>query len=583
LETSAATGLEKGRVRSVGLVVFAVSAAVLLLHVLFVSWRPVADWALVELHVRDVGGAHTPLVGPFSRYQWNHPGPLLFYVDALVYRPLASRASALLVTALLINGGSLAWIWIIVRRLRGLETAWAVLFLALLLTRSLGGDFLIDPWNPSVTVLPFLATIVTVWAVSLDQVRWAWVAVVLGSFVVQSHVAYLVPVATVGVAGVVLHFLHSRRSVERPPDAESTNPRSARRSIAVAAGVGGVAWLPPVIQQLTDKRGNFSAMLSFVTSPTEPRQGFAQGIRVVFDQLSMWPSWFTGNRSHNAFLGTAVVPPHPIPLALLVLVFATVVAVKRGDRTATRLCMIAIVAVFGSIIAVSGVSGPLYDYLVWWVWVIGVLTWCAILVALLGTRAQVRDVSSLWRAIGPLMCGALALVVAMQIWPAQPPGVLYSQALGEVVRPAEVAVGMHGAYVTYAGGIEAGYVAVGLTLDLERRGRVVMADPAQRIAYGAQRTAGSRRGLVWLVVASGADTIKRLAAKPGYRLLARSSRGWLSARDQLERARILRALGDASREGASTSRLASLFVRLRRLTPPISPIGVLLNQDSPSP
>src|SRR6476469_5468268 len=37
------------------------------------------DVALTEISVRDVGGAHTPLFGVYSRYGWHHPGPLLFY------------------------------------------------------------------------------------------------------------------------------------------------------------------------------------------------------------------------------------------------------------------------------------------------------------------------------------------------------------------------------------------------------------------------------------------------------------------------------------------------------------------------
>src|SRR5690606_16795832 len=46
------------------------------------------DWALLELRVRDVGTSDTPLVGPFSRYGWNHPGPLLFWLLAIPYRLL---------------------------------------------------------------------------------------------------------------------------------------------------------------------------------------------------------------------------------------------------------------------------------------------------------------------------------------------------------------------------------------------------------------------------------------------------------------------------------------------------------------
>jgi hypothetical protein len=57
-------------------------------------WAPVLDLAVTELRVRDVGTAHTPLVGLFGRFgpmgndQGSHPGPLSFYLLAPVYRLL---------------------------------------------------------------------------------------------------------------------------------------------------------------------------------------------------------------------------------------------------------------------------------------------------------------------------------------------------------------------------------------------------------------------------------------------------------------------------------------------------------------
>src|SRR4051812_10274423 len=55
---------------------------------------PWGDTALLELTVRDVG-AHVPLLGPYSRYHWHHPGPLLFDWLAVPYRVLGSDARAL--------------------------------------------------------------------------------------------------------------------------------------------------------------------------------------------------------------------------------------------------------------------------------------------------------------------------------------------------------------------------------------------------------------------------------------------------------------------------------------------------------
>jgi hypothetical protein len=62
---------------------FAVSAVAVLVTV-GGHWLPVADHALTEMQVRDVG-RHEVLVGLYSRESWNHPGPILFYVLAPFY------------------------------------------------------------------------------------------------------------------------------------------------------------------------------------------------------------------------------------------------------------------------------------------------------------------------------------------------------------------------------------------------------------------------------------------------------------------------------------------------------------------
>src|SRR4051794_10377743 len=68
----------------------------------------VGDIGLIEVAVRDVGGRHTPLLGAFSRYQWHHPGPLLFYALAGPYRLLGSDGSALHAGAVVVNAIAVA-------------------------------------------------------------------------------------------------------------------------------------------------------------------------------------------------------------------------------------------------------------------------------------------------------------------------------------------------------------------------------------------------------------------------------------------------------------------------------------------
>ena len=74
------------------------------------------DWAIFELRARDVLD-HGVFVGPYSRFGWNHPGPLLFYVLAVPYKLLGSKSISMHITALLVNGATIAAIgWVAFRR-----------------------------------------------------------------------------------------------------------------------------------------------------------------------------------------------------------------------------------------------------------------------------------------------------------------------------------------------------------------------------------------------------------------------------------------------------------------------------------
>ena len=98
---------------AIAMAVVFVPLFVLLGRAIFGSWTTVADYAALELRTRAVGGTDTPLVGPYSRYGWNHPGPLVFYALVLPYRALGSEGTGLLAGALLLNASAIAYnLWI---------------------------------------------------------------------------------------------------------------------------------------------------------------------------------------------------------------------------------------------------------------------------------------------------------------------------------------------------------------------------------------------------------------------------------------------------------------------------------------
>ena len=76
-----------------------------------------ADYSLLEVGTRSVWEGHA-LLGPYSRFRWNHPGPALWYWNAPFYALAGQRAGGLSLAALVLNGLGLGWTVHTVGRIR---------------------------------------------------------------------------------------------------------------------------------------------------------------------------------------------------------------------------------------------------------------------------------------------------------------------------------------------------------------------------------------------------------------------------------------------------------------------------------
>jgi hypothetical protein len=155
------------------------------------DYHPGGDVASTELRIRDVGH-HAVLVGPFSRDGWHHPGPALYYVLALPYRLLGSSPSALAAGTLAVNALSVVGMAAVAKRRGGTPLLLCTLLACALMVRALGFGFLAMAWNPWITVLPYGLLVMLTWSMVCGD-RWALpLAALVATFVVQTHVGYVV-------------------------------------------------------------------------------------------------------------------------------------------------------------------------------------------------------------------------------------------------------------------------------------------------------------------------------------------------------------------------------------------------------
>lgn len=347
--------------------------AVGLVRIAFVHWTPVGDWALLELRTRSVGGSHTPLVGAYSRFGWSHPGPALFYALALPYRAFGSRSNGLLAAALLINAASVAGIVLLAWRRGGRPLALGTAIGLTLLCRALGGNVLRDPWNPSITVLPFAALLFLAWSIACGDDWMLPIAALVASFVVQSHVGYAVLVIVVLVVAIVLRLVAVAQ--HRNDEGRGRNRRRTGAILGLTVIVTVAAWLPPLIDQRVNP-GNLNAIFKFF-GKSHPTPTNLTAVRLVGRALAFPGTWITGHEGVRTSDFTASTAGFFLPLALVAVLAAVVVSLRRRDRDALALLVLALATMGAAVYSISHIAGPLAAYLVHWLLLLGMVSWLA--------------------------------------------------------------------------------------------------------------------------------------------------------------------------------------------------------------
>lgn len=299
------------------------------------GWTPLGDNATIAMRSGDVLRGRPPLVGMPSTSDMvragvrsDHPGPLEFYALAL---PGAILGPAGLVLAIAAANIGACWAAIgIAWRRGGKPLATLTTGLVLVLCLTLGSTIIRDPLNSHAGLLPFLWVVLAAWDLTLGRLRSAPWAVVAATWCAQLHVVFLPTVAVLGLGVVVLtvrelddRTLRARRRGRRRLAARERAAR--RRSLGLAAAVGVLLWLPPLIDQVGGT-GNLGKLASV---GGQDGQGVAFGLRALvrafgtppaFLRLDSWPL-------------LALEGPGPADWAMALLTVALVIAVARDART----------------------------------------------------------------------------------------------------------------------------------------------------------------------------------------------------------------------------------------------------------
>lgn len=445
------------------------------------EWHPVLDLAMTEFRVRDVGTANSPLIGLPGRIgtypnQGSHPGPLSFYVVAVGYRVAGSSPWGMeLGTAIVHTIAVATALWIGYRRRGWVGVAAVAAFLALVV-RGFGQLVLVQPWNPYLPVLMWAVVLLALWAV-LDGDDWMLVPLTAAaSFCAQTHVPYL-PLGVGAVAVGVAAWSWRRRSglatSWRPPIA--------------ALVVGVVVWLPPFLDQFTNRPGNIRVLLEHFGTPPEAAVGFGQGIRLALHHLDAWSAVVMQLTGTERFLASTQAWRGAV--MLLVWLVAAVVSSRIGSRSLQALHAVVAFGLLLGTVSMARIFGRAWYYLMLWAWVVTLLAVAAVVWTALTwwRRRSAEPIRATRRAAAAAaVLAALATVSSSVAFAdAEHAEERLSRAVGDLGDQVAAAIdggddglpGPDGHYlVRWSDAADIGSPGFGLLAELERRGYDVAAD-----------------------------------------------------------------------------------------------------------
>lgn len=480
-------------------------------------WIPSGDWAVEGLRAFDFG-ANTPLLGPYSRFGWNHPGPLLFAVLALPLRAVNNNPNGLLIAALVVNAlsviGCAAIAW---RRGRLLLTAITLAIMSLLLL-SLGSAFLQDPWNPYITVLPFAFFAFSFWAIiDGDWKLWPF-ALFSGSFIVQSHLGYapfLIAMALVGA------YFAKYRHVAMAPQSR----RNRQVFFGINAIVLALCWLPVVIDLLFVSH-NAQNIISYFFSNDDSSAGLMRGLEIAAGQLRLHDAPWLGFRE-TAESNGAITGGNLFNLLIVAAIWMVAfwLTQRFSLRTAKKLLVITAVFIGVGILATAQITGPVFSYLVRWWWAIASIFWVGVVCALVQSAVKAffdntnaestprRDVQLIsFQTVVIALCFFILWTASGRLtatnFSAPSPDSSSTQILSEFLDPTVRAMDGLGPVLVVSTGSVWGNYADAIRFALERNGTPVAAFPDTGYRFGDFRAERQAKSILWVVNADAANEWK---------------------------------------------------------------------------
>lgn len=334
------------------------------------------DDATLETRVVNAG-RDVQYLGPYSRFGWNHPGSLYFYILLPFYQLFSMGTQSLYVGAAFINIISvLTLLLFLYKSENNYFFFFTAFFFSLYIFGFLGLHVFRNIWNPHVTILPFAVFIFASAYLSRGHLKTLPLSILFSSFVIQTHIAYAPAVVVIFLVSILLYILEKLKEQKKIKRLFS---KDILKIMVISAGLFIILWILPIIESLKNPPGNLLKLIYYF-SHSKVTHGITEAVAAVSNITNVPLIKFLDFLFPNLGLSSTSLLTALFLLQVLLVTGAGIYHWRAASKNKYQfnLLIFGLSGLIVSVISVTKITGEIHSYLIQWMSIIGFINWCTI-------------------------------------------------------------------------------------------------------------------------------------------------------------------------------------------------------------
>lgn len=243
---------------------------------------PISDFAANDFQIVEILNGKIGL-GAYSRFQFNHPGPVYFYFAAFgekLFFFLEAFTSRHALVSYCINVFFLGFLFYnISNQFKSLQIGLVLWFASFFVWKTLGYGFLFETWTPFLMISTFSVFVLSTVYLSLQKWKFLPWFIITGSILFQLNVMGVLPLLA-GILFLVYRYWGLQKQKE-------WIWIDFRRYLLISIAIGLLIWLPVILDFFIQFPGNISRVFMYLLKGggnKKPIEVFAF-LETVFENL----------------------------------------------------------------------------------------------------------------------------------------------------------------------------------------------------------------------------------------------------------------------------------------------------------